>query len=89
MLRHAAVLAKANGKRDREIEYTKQALPYAKDYRFAAYNFSQLLLEDGQANLARQFATEAFKLSCASRDKTDRDLVAAILKQWPDLGSEC
>lgn len=88
LLRHAAILARANGKRDREIDYTKQALPYAKDYRFAAYNFSQLLLEDGQANLARQYAMEAFKLSCTCGNETDRDLVKAIRKQWPDLAIE-
>jgi len=89
LMRHAALLAKAKGKRDREIEYTKQALPYAKDYSFAAYNFSQLLLEDGQVDLARQYATEAYKLSCVSEGETDRDLVVAIIKLWPSIGSVC
>ena len=69
----------------REVEYEKQALPYAKDYRFAAYNFSQLLLEDGQIDLARGYATDAYKLSCSSENEADRDLTAAILKRWPDI----
>lgn len=83
--RHAAVLAHAVGDRRREIQYTEKALPYAKDYRFAVYNFAQLLLLDGQVGLAEQHATEAYKLSIAEGTEADRDLAAAILKQWPNI----
>jgi hypothetical protein len=61
LCRHAAVLAHAKGGLDREIEYTKheieytkQALPHAKDCRFAADHFAQLLLRDGQVDLAQR-----------------------------------
>ena len=83
LLTHAAALAMAKGKRDREILYTERALPYAKDYRFAAYNFARLLLKDGQVDLAEHYAREAYKLSTAADTDADRDLTAAILKQWP------
>ena len=60
LCRHAAVLAHDKRNRHREIEYTrreiectKQALPHAKDYRFAAYHFAQLLLRDGQVDAAQ------------------------------------
>jgi hypothetical protein len=86
LCRHAAVLANAMGDRRREIRYTEQALPYAKDYRFAVYNFARLLLRDGQVYLAERHATEAYKLSLAGGNRSDRDLVAAILKQWPNIG---
>jgi hypothetical protein len=85
LCRHAAVLANAKGDRRREIEYTKQALPHAKDYRFAAYNFAHLLLRDGQVDVAQRYATEAYELSMASETEADRDLTAAILKQWPNI----
>lgn len=85
LLCHAAALAMGRGDRDREIEYTKRALPYAKDYSFAAYNFSQLLLKDGQVDLARQYASEAYKLSYRSEADADRDLVKAIRQQWPNI----
>jgi hypothetical protein len=85
LFRHAAILAHAKGDRGREIEYTKQALPHAKDYRFAAYNFADLLLRDGQIDLAQRYATEAYELSTASETEADRDLTAAILKQWPNI----
>jgi len=88
LLRHAAVLAMGKGKRDREIEYTKRALPYSKDYSFAAYNFSQLLLRDGQVDLARRYAVEAYKLSYRSEAEADRDLVAAIRLQWPSIDTD-
>jgi len=76
------------GKRDREIEYTKRALPYSKDYSFAAYNFSQLLLRDGQVDLARRYAVEAYKLSYRSEAEADRDLVTATRLQWPSIDTD-
>ena len=89
LCRHAAVLAHAKGDRRREIEYTKQALPHAKDYRFAAYNFAQLLLRDGQVDLAQRYAIEAYRLRTASETEADRDLTAAIIKQWPNIAEHC
>ncbi len=96
LCRHAAVLAHAKGDRrreieytKREIEYTKQALPHAKDYRFAAYNFAQLLLRDGQVDLAQRYAIEAYRLRTASETEADRDLTAAIIKQWPNIAEHC
>ena len=89
LLRHAAALAMGHGKRKREIQYTKEALPYAKDYTkdygFAAYNLSQLLLKDGQVDLAQRYALEAYELSCSSENEADRDLTTAIVKQWPSI----
>jgi hypothetical protein len=85
LCRHAAALARFTGDRRREIQYTERALPYARDYRFAVYNFAQLLVTDGQVGLAERYATEAYKLSIAEGTEADRDLAAAILKQWPDI----
>lgn len=85
LCRHAAILARFMGDRHREIQYTERALPYVKDYRFAVYNLAQLLVMDGQVGLAERYATEAYKLSIAEGTEADRDLAAAILKQWPDI----
>ncbi len=82
---HAAVLSRHIGDRGREIHYREVALPLAKDYRFAAYNFAQLLLSDGQFALAEQYAAEAYTLSITQTTEADRDLVAAIVKQWPNV----
>jgi len=82
---HGEVVAHHMGDEVREIRYAEQALPYAKDYRFAAYNFAQLLLRNGQLDHAQRYATEAYELSVLSESKADRDLTAAILKQWPDI----
>jgi len=85
LCRHAAVVAHVFGDHLREISYEKQALPYCKDYRFAVYNFARLLLRAGQVDLAQQYATEAYELSSSSETEADRDLTAAILKQWPNI----
>ena len=82
---HAAVISHHIGDRRREIHYNRLRLPLAKGYAFAAYNFAKLLLSDGQVDRAEQYAAEAYKLSIARETQADRDLVAAILKQWPSV----
>lgn len=81
----AAGIALSMRDRQRQIHYEEQALPYAKDYRFAAYNFAQLLLSDGQVTRAEQYASEAYKESVTKATEADTDLRAAILKQWPNV----
>jgi hypothetical protein len=86
---HAAVLANAMGDVRREIQYAEQALPHADNYRFALYNFAQLLLRGGEVARAEHYAREAHTLALAQgKTEADRDLVAAIHKQWPDLSDE-
>jgi|SRR5215469_4770919 len=85
LCRHAAVLANAMGDVRREIHYAEQALPHIRDYRFALYNFAQLLLRGGEVGRAERCATEAYKLALSGETEADRDLVAVILKQWPNL----
>ena len=85
LCRHAAVLAHSMGDIRREIQYAEQALPHADDHRFALYNFAQLLLRGGEVARAERYAREAHKLALAQGTETDRDLIAAIRKQWPNL----
>jgi tetratricopeptide (TPR) repeat protein len=73
------------GDHKREIEYAEQALPFAPDYGFAAYNLALLLLKHGHADRAMHYATEAYCLSIADETESDHDLRAAILRQWPDI----
>jgi hypothetical protein len=82
---HAAILAHLTLDHSREIHYAERALPFSKDYRFAAYHFARLLLSDGQFGRAERYATEAYELSVAEGTEADRDLMAAILKQWPNI----
>jgi predicted Abi (CAAX) family protease len=59
--------------------------PYAKDYSFAIYNFAQLLLRNGQTCVAKRYATQAYELSTRRETLADRDLAAALLKEWPEI----
>jgi hypothetical protein len=85
LCKHAAVMAHAAGDRDREIRYTKQALPFATDRQFALYNLAELLQRDGQIGAAEQYATEAYQLSVAEGTADNRELSAAILRLWPSI----
>jgi tetratricopeptide (TPR) repeat protein len=88
LCRHAAIIAHSMGNYSRQVQYEEKALPFAKDFKFAAYNFSQLLLEHGQVDRAERYAEEAYKLSVTGSTDADRDLVAAILKQWPNIARQ-
>jgi tetratricopeptide (TPR) repeat protein len=85
LYRHAAVISRLMGDRERQIHYEEQALPLAPDYSFAAYNFAQLLLSDGQLVRAEHYAAEAYRQSIPRTTGDDRDLIAAILRQWPNI----
>ena len=85
LCRHAAVLALAMGDVRREIRYAEQALPHADDERFALYNFAQLLLRGGEVDRAARYANKAHQLALEQGTEADRDLVAALRKQWPNL----
>ena len=85
LCRHAAVLSGSMGGRQRQIHYEEQALPFATDHGFAAYNLAQLLLSDGQLVRAEQYAPEAYRQSITPTTDDDRDLIAAILRQWPNV----
>jgi hypothetical protein len=73
------------GDHGREIGYAEQSLPFATEYRFAAYNLAQLLLKHGHGGRAMHHATEAYRLSMTHETESDHDLRAAILRQWPDI----
>jgi tetratricopeptide (TPR) repeat protein len=75
------------GDHEREIEYAEQALPFAADYRFAAYNLALLLLKYGHADRAMHYANEAYRLSIANETESDHDLRAAILREWPNISA--
>ncbi len=85
LCKHAAVMALAAGDRSREIHYTKQALPFARDRQFALYNLAKVLRLDGQIDLAETYATEAYQLSIGEENQDNRDLAAVILKVWPHI----
>jgi hypothetical protein len=55
------------GDHERQMPYEQQALPFAKDYRFAAYNFARLLLGDGQLIRAERYAAGAYWQSMTLR----------------------
>lgn len=80
-----AVIAHALGDSQREIDYMEKSLRFAQDGGFAAYNLAQLLLSDGQVERSKDYALKAYNRSVVGTTEADRDLTAAILKQWPSV----
>jgi len=64
----------------------EKALPYAKGLFVRDLQFRPTVIaRDGQADLAKRSATQAYELSATGGTDADRDLAAAVLKQWPEI----
>ena len=84
---HGEIIALAERDCRRQIRYKEQSLKYSDDYAFAAYNLALLLLADGQDTRAKHYASEAYKLAAKRPTQSQRDLIAAIVSQWPNFVS--
>jgi hypothetical protein len=80
-----AIFSRVTGDAQRQIHYEEQALPFAEDYPFDAYNLAQLLLRNGQLLRAEHFAGEAYRECITKNTDAGRDLITAILNQWPNV----
>jgi hypothetical protein len=83
--RHAAALSRSMGNRERQIHYEQQALPFAEDYRFAAYTFAQIAVKRWAVNSCRALCCRIVLQRIGKHQRPTSDLRAAILKQWPNV----
>ena len=81
----ASVMADVIGDRGRARFYYEQRLPHVCDRSFGLYNFARILLQDGQNDLAKEYALKSYELAVTKDSDSDRELIAAILSRWPEL----
>ena len=89
-IRHAAIVSMTGTldyalmKRDFELYLTH----YPENPR-ALYELADLAVKDGQADLARQYATRCYRSLLQSTDeKAKKDLFELVLERWPAVSEQ-
>ena len=84
---HAAMLS-PNGGRDRSIlkHYYEQYLTSRPEHPRALYGLADIAIEDGQTEIAKQYAKRCYEAILQSNDhKIKRDLLDLVLERWPEV----
>lgn len=86
LIEHAALLNGA--KRDLSIlkHYYGQFLTYSSENPRALYGLADVAMEDGQIEIARQYARKCHQAILQSDDnKIKQDLLDLVLERWPGV----
>ena len=85
LIDHAALL---NGMgRDRFVvkRYCEQYLAHSSENPRALYGLADVAMEDGQTDLAKQYAKRCLQAILRSKDaKIKQDLLDLVLERWPE-----
>jgi tetratricopeptide (TPR) repeat protein len=83
--RHAAVMCRLDGDLRSARRYNEQALSYGPDSPMTIYGLAEVLLEQGEAELAREYAKKCYELSVRGGTELDRARIELIVRRWPEL----
>lgn len=86
--RHAAVISDSMGDLRLLRHYCEQSLTHSPDDPGALYGMADVLIREGQADSARHYASNAYRLSAQRGAEADRSLIELILKRWPEIDKE-
>jgi hypothetical protein len=82
---HAAILCTFKDNLPLRRHYYQFSLQHnPEDYR-ALYGLAKVFLEEGQAELARQYAKQSYDIIHASDDPIAHHLLDSINVHWPDI----
>ena len=84
---HAAVLCRSVGDLRRVMHYYQQSLTHSPDNPIALYGLAEVALEQGDADLAKQYAKRSYDATVQGEDElAKRGLLDLIVMKWPDIG---
>ena len=82
---HAAVLASSVANLGLVKHYYEQSLAHNPGNPRALYGLANVLLEQGEIELARNHAAKCHEAILQSEDEIDRGLLDLIAKRWPEI----
>jgi tetratricopeptide (TPR) repeat protein len=82
---HAAVLSDFMGDLRLARRYREDCLSQDPDDPMALYGLAKVLSRQGEADLAKEYATKAYKLFMQRGTELDHAMLEGIMKHWPDL----
>jgi tetratricopeptide (TPR) repeat protein len=86
LCRHAAIISNFAGDLNRAKRYNEEALSYGPENRMALFGLAKVLVQLGQPDLAKQYATKCYELAIRDRTKPDRAMLELLGNRWPELG---
>ena len=84
--RHAAIIAESSGDLARAKSYNERTLACAPENPMALYGMAKILSEQGQSELAREYAARCYEVSLRGGTDVDRARVELLGKHWPEFG---
>jgi tetratricopeptide (TPR) repeat protein len=86
---HAAVISKFLRNFSREKHYYEKSLEFNPENPIALYGLAEVALEQGDSDLARQFAKRSYDATVKGDDEmVKRGLLDLIAMKWPDVASK-
>ena len=86
---HAAVISNSLRNFSREKHYYEKSLEFNPENPIALYGLAQVALEQGDTDLAKQFAKRSYEATVQGDDEiAKRGLLDLIAMKWPDIASK-
>jgi Tfp pilus assembly protein PilF len=86
---HAAVLCRSVGDLRLVEHYYQQSLTHSPDDPIALYGLAEVALEQGDTDLAKQYAKRSYDATVQGNDEmARRGLLDLIAMKWPDVASK-
>lgn len=82
---NAVILCEATGDFARAKGYCEQCLAHAPDDPWTNYRLANVLLRQGESDLARRHAAKSYSLVARSDRKRDQGLIDLLTKKWPEV----
>jgi Tfp pilus assembly protein PilF len=86
---HAAVLCRSAGDLSLVKHYYQQSLTHSPEDPIALYGLAEVALEQGDTDLAKQYAKRSYDATVQGDDEMAKDgLLDLIAMKWPDIASK-
>jgi hypothetical protein len=82
---NAVILCDVTGDLTRARRYCEQCLAHVPDDPWTAYRLANVLLRQGESDLAKRHAARSYSLVTHSDRKRDRGLIDLLAKEWPEV----
>jgi len=83
---HASTLSHSVGDLDSAKRYSEQVLAYEPENALALFKVADILLQQGRADAAKEYAAKSYALAIASDTKEGQGLAELLTRKWPEIG---
>ena len=81
----ASVISQSTGNLDLVEHYSRQILESDPENTLALYTLADVFFQQGQTDLAQQYAAKAYALVANSTNEVSRGLLELLTTKWPEV----